>query len=102
MKELALAVEKGVGEAEAGQPGDRHGVTRSVRSGGLAVGCGRLGSLCVNDKWRLLGLDGAWLFSLLDNLRNRHLEINPKFQQIYRKMSNLLSEMANCCVSLSL
>lgn len=52
-------------------------------------------SSCVNEKRRLLGFDGAWLFSLLDNHRNSHLESNPEFQQIHRNMSSLLSELVH-------
>ena len=53
----------------------------------------RLESSHVHKQGRLLGSSGTWLVSPLDNLRNRHLEINPKFQKIYRNVSSLSSEL---------
>lgn len=67
----------------------------SVRySCGLAVGS-RLKNPCVNKKWRLVGFYDPWLFSFLDNDENTHLKMHPKFQQIYRNMSSLLSELVH-------
>lgn len=54
-----------------------------------------------------MGFHSIQLFSLLNNHRNSQLEINPKFQQIHRNVSSLLSQLvhyyqqAKCSVSFS-
>lgn len=63
-------------------------VWQSVKEEGSAVGS-RLENSCVNKKRRLLRVYGAWLFPLLENHRNSHLGINPKFQLMYRNLSSL-------------
>lgn len=69
------------------------GQGRSVRSYGLAVSS-RLESACVYKERRLLGSVESG-YSLFWINGNSQLEINPKFQQIYRNVSSLLSELVH-------
>lgn len=54
------------------------------------------------------GFYEAWLFSLLDDCGNNKSGANPKFQEIYRNVSSVLSELVhsykqdNCSVFFSL
>lgn len=49
----------------------------------------------VNQKRRLLELQGAQLFSFKNNRGNGHLGITLKFQHPLRSASSLLSELAH-------